>query len=130
MARTLAAAGAGYRSVVTKVLAVVVTLCLGVAACSSSAKSSLNQAGARAAAEAARGVLKSKHLSEGQTVRSVSVLRDAVDKVPGSPQVTGITDSNGDGKDDDGKVQFTVGDQHACLTAKDNGNVDVTDGMC
>jgi hypothetical protein len=58
------------------------------------------------------------------------VLEDAADKVPGSPDVTGITDSNRDGKDDDGKVQFAVGDQHACLTAHDNGNIDVTDGAC
>lgn len=116
-----------------KVPAVVALVCmgfLGVAGCSSSAKQSLNQAGARAAAEATRGILKSKNLSQGQTVRSVSVLKDATNDLPGSPDVTGITDSNGDGKDDDGKVQFTVGNGHACLTAHDNGTVDVTDGAC
>jgi hypothetical protein len=113
-----------------KALAVVIIACLSVAACGSSAKKSLNEAGARAAAETARGVLKSKNLDKGETVRSVSVLQDAVSKIPGSPDVTGISDGNGDGKDDDGKVQFTVGDQHACLTAQDNGSVDVTDGAC
>ena len=126
----IAESGRGYSSDMAKVLAVVFTVCLCLAACGSSAKKSLNQAGARAAAEAARGVLKSTKLDKGQTVRSVSVLKDATDKVPGSPTVTGITDSNGDGKDDDGKVQFTVGGEHACLTAQDNGNVDVTDGAC
>jgi hypothetical protein len=113
-----------------RALAVVITVCLSVAACSSSAKKSLNEAGARAAAETARGVLKSKNLEQGESLRNVSVLNDAVDKVPGSPEITGISDGNGDGKDDDGNVQFTVGDQHACLTVQDNGAVDVTDGTC
>jgi hypothetical protein len=113
-----------------RILAVAIAACVCVAACSSSAKQTLNQAGARAAAETARAVLKSQNLKQGETVRSVSVLKAAADKVPGSPDVTGITDANGDGKDDDGKVEFTVGDQHACLTAHDNGSVDVTDGTC
>lgn len=121
---------AGYSRGMVRILAAAVTALLCVAACSSSAKKTLSQAGARAAVETARGVLKAQNLKQGETVRSVSVLKDAADKVPGSPDVTGITDADGDGKDDDGKVEFTVGDQHACLTAHDNGNVDVTDGAC
>ena len=109
----LVAAGDGYRSRMAKLLAVVVTVCLGLAACSSSAKQSVNKAGARAAAETARGVLKSKDLKNGESVRSVSVLQDAADKVPGSPDVTGISDGNGDGihvvTDDTGSGPFLIG---------------------
>ena len=110
--------------------AVVGAVLVAAAACSSSAKDTVNQAGARAAAEAMRAQLKATNLGSGQTVRTVSVLRDAARNIPGSPTVTGITDGDNDGKDDDGLVTVTVGDQSACLTANDNGNVDVTDNAC
>jgi hypothetical protein len=87
-------------------------------------------AGARAAAETMRGAIEARDLDAEQSVRDVKVLRDAADTIPGSPQVTGITDGNGDTKDDDGKVTVRVGDQAACLTADTNGDIDVTDGEC
>lgn len=110
--------------------AVVGAVLVVAAACSSSAKDTVNQAGARAAAEAMRAQLKANNVGNGQTVRTVAVLRAAARNIPGSPTVEGITDADNDGKDDDGKVTITVGGQSACLTANDNGSVDVTDNAC
>jgi hypothetical protein len=107
-----------------------IALVAALTSCGSSAKSTLNKAGARAAAEAMRGELKSAQLKNGQTIRDVTVLQSAADKLPGSPTIAGLVDANHDGKDDDGKVDVSVGTQHACVTANDNGRVDVTDGAC
>lgn len=86
--------------------------------------------GARAAAEAMRASLKTRNLEGNETVRDVTVLKTAADDIPGDPDVGGITDTDGDGKDDDGHVEIRVGDQKACLTVEENGNVGVDDGAC
>src|SRR3954454_18724216 len=115
----------------TRLSAVLIAVLLvAVAACSSDAKKTLNQAGARTAAEAMRAQLKAADLKSGETVRSVAVLQNAADNIPGSPDISGIADANHDGKDDDGKVTVTVGSERACLSAQDNGTVDVSDGAC
>lgn len=87
-------------------------------------------AGARAAAEAVRGVLLARDLDDGETLRDMTVLRGAVDDVPGDPQVTKLRDRDRDGKDDDGRVELRVGDQRACVEVADNGEVDVSGGAC
>jgi len=110
-----------------------VTLALALAlagACSSSAKKTVNQVGARASAEAVRAQLKAADLKNGESVRDMKRLNDAIDRLPGGVTVTGLTDKDKDGKDDDGNVQFTVGNQSACLTAHDNGRIDVSNGSC
>ena len=99
-------------------------------ACSSEAKQTVNEATARAAAETMRATLKADNLKNGETVQNVSILQAAADKIPGSPQVSGIQDANNDRKDDDGKVTITVGNESACLTAHTNGDIDVTDNAC
>ena len=112
---------------------VVIILMLGLSAltaCSSSTKKTVNQIGARASAEAVRAQLKAANLKNGETVRDMKRLNDAIDRIPGDPTVTGLTDKNNDGKDDDGNVLFTVGKQSACLTAHDNGIIDVSNGSC
>lgn len=109
---------------------IVALLLVGAAACSSDAKKTIDQAGARAAAEAIRGQLKAANLKSGETVRTVTVLQRAADNIPGSPAITGIADANRDGKDDDGNVTVKVGNATACVRAKDNGAVDVSDGAC
>jgi len=125
-------------------LLVACLLLFGIAACGDSkddaqdavdsareqAENAAGAAGARAAAEAMRGVLQAKHLEANQTVRDVVVLQAAADDVPGSPTVTGIEDQDGDGKDDDGKVQFAVGDQVACVSVQDNGEISVSSDSC
>ena len=110
------------------VLAVAVASVLS--ACGSSTKKTVNQVGARAAAEAVRAQLKAADLKNGETVRDLRRIQDAIDKLPGDPTITGLADKNNDGKDDDGDVQFTVGNQSACLSAHDNGRIDVSDGAC
>jgi hypothetical protein len=85
---------------------------------------------ARAAAEAVRAALQAEDLDANETVRDVAVLQEAVADVPGDPTVTGIEDTDGDGKDDDGKVQVEVGDQTACVTVQDNGDVSVSSDSC
>ena len=62
----------------------------------------VGDAGARAAAEAMRVALEAQDLKAGQSLRAVAILRENADDVPGDPKVSGITDSDGDGKDDDG----------------------------
>ena len=85
---------------------------------------------ARAAAESMRAALEAQDLDGGKTLRDVAVLRENANDVPGDPQVSGIDDADGDGKDDDGKVELRVGDQSACVTVTDNNDVSVTNDAC
>ena len=85
---------------------------------------------ARAAAEAIRAALQAENLDANQTVRDVAVLQESVADIPGDPSVSGIDDADGDGKDDDGKVQVAVGDQTACITVQDNGDISVSSDSC
>jgi hypothetical protein len=94
------------------------------------AEDAAGSAGARAQAEAMRVALQAKSLPADQTVRDVGVLQDAADSLPGDVTVSGLSDADGDGKDDDGKIQFTVGDQHACVTVADNGEISVSGDAC
>ena len=87
-------------------------------------------AGARASAEALRALLVQEDHDDGEDRRSVEVLERNVDRLPGDPDVSGIEDADGDGLDDDGRVQVTVGDESACLTVAASGDVEVEDGEC
>ena len=87
-------------------------------------------AGARVVAEAIRASLLVRDLDDGQRADDVDVLREAVSDLVGEPDVSGIDDSDGDGRDDDGKVEVRVDDEAACLSVADNGEVDVTGGRC
>ena len=82
------------------------------------------------AAEAIRAALQAENLDANQTVRDVAVLQESVADIPGDPSVSGIDDADGDGKDDDGKVQVAVGDQTACITVQDNGDISVSSDSC
>jgi hypothetical protein len=85
------------------------------------------EAGARAAAEAMRGILLAHDAGER---REVAVLQDAAGDIPGDPEVTGIVDADGDGRDDDGAVTVAVGDQVSCLSVSDSGDIDVSLDAC
>ena len=52
---------------------------------------------------------------QGEPLDSMSVLQEAARDLPSDPTVTGLADTNGDGKDDDGKLEITVDDSHACV---------------
>lgn len=96
-----------------------------------SAKEKAGEAGARATAEAFRASLKAQDDDVPGGVRNVEVLREAAKDLPGDPEITGIDDVNGDGRDDDGHVQAKVGDQKACITVPETGDdVDVAGGAC
>jgi len=85
----------------------------------------------RAQAEALRASMKANDTADEEGVRSVDALDQAVEDLPGDPEVSGIDDGDGDGLDDDGKVQLTVGGSHACVTLPESGEeIDVTDGEC
>jgi hypothetical protein len=86
---------------------------------------------ARAVAEALRGSLKANKTADQQGVRSVVVLQQAVNDLPGTPTVTGITDGDGDGKDDDGLLEVDEDGAKACLTLPATGeDIQVTSGAC
>jgi hypothetical protein len=87
-------------------------------------------ASARAAAEAMRGALEAQDLNDDKTLRDVDVLRENADDVPGDPSVEGIVDANGDGKDDDGRVELRVGDQAACVIVTTANKVSVENNAC
>ena len=90
-----------------------------------------DRAGARTVAEAIRAALVVENLEAGQNLRDVDVLREAVADVPGDPQVSGIDDANGDGRDDDGQIEIAVDGERACLTLPDGGgDIDVVAEAC
>lgn len=86
---------------------------------------------ARTAAEAIRTSLKGNDTANAKGVRSVEAINKAVKDLPGDPTVAGVDDGNGDGLDDDGKVQVTVNDAQACLSLPETGeDTKVTSGAC
>jgi len=86
--------------------------------------------GARAAAEAMRGALEGEDLGGGKSLQEVAVLRENAEDIPGDPTVEGITDGDGDGRDDDGRVELRVGDQAACVVVSAENDVSVENGAC
>jgi hypothetical protein len=96
------------------------------------AEEKAKQAGARASAEALRVSLKAQDSDAGTGgVRNIEVLREAADDLPGDVDVTGVSDGNGDGIDDDGLVEVSVDDEFACVTLPESGDkIDVSGGRC
>ena len=92
----------------------------------------VDDASARAGAEAFRASLKAQETDDDAGgVRQVDALEEAADDVPGSPDIAGIADDDGDGVDDDGRVEVRVGDQVACVELPESGDeIDVTDDAC
>lgn len=86
--------------------------------------------GAVAVAESLRVSLAARDVGADVDRRNVDVLRRAADDVPGDPDISGIADEDGDGRDDDGKVEVRVEDQTACLTIAEDGDTDVSDRSC
>jgi hypothetical protein len=129
----------GKTSWVTKLFAVAICACAFlVAACSDDDNQNVREqvedaagsATARVAAETMRAALEAQDLDSGATLRDVTVLRENANDVPGDPRVSGIEDADGDGKDDDGKVELRAGDQAACVTVTDGNDVSVANDAC
>lgn len=93
---------------------------------------SLDEAGARGAAESFRVSLKAQETDDDAGgVRAVDALNEAADDIPGDPEILGIADGDGDGADDDGLVEIRVGEELACVRLPTSGNeIDVTGGAC
>jgi hypothetical protein len=89
-----------------------------------------DDAGARSVAEALRVSLLAQDLRDNQHVDDVAIIEAAVRDLPGDPEVSGVEDADGDGRDDDGKVNVRVDDESACVTVHDNGEVNVSDDAC
>ncbi|MBX3284758.1 MAG: hypothetical protein KF703_05400 [Actinobacteria bacterium] len=86
---------------------------------------------ARTTAETLRASLKANDTADEEGVRSVKALDEASADLPGDPEITGIDDADGDGLDDDGKVEVTFDEEHACLTLPEEGEeIDVTSEAC
>lgn len=86
---------------------------------------------ARTTAEALRTSLKGNDTADKEGIRSVAAINEAVKDLPGDPEVTGIDDADGDGLDDDGKVQVVVDESQSCLTLPAKGeDTKVEDGAC
>lgn len=89
----------------------------------------VSQTAARAQAEALRGLLKTRADDDATRYRTVTVLNEAIKDLPGDTTVTGVADTDGDGLDDDGRVQVTMNGESACL-AVSGTNTTVTNGAC
>ena len=90
-----------------------------------------DDASARVQAEALRASLKGNDTANEEGIRSIKAVQQAADDLAGDPEVSGIDDGDGDGLDDDGKVQVTVDESSACLSLPESGeNTEVTDGAC
>lgn len=87
-----------------------------------------DEALARGQAEAFRERLKDLANGDSTKWRDMALLRQTAKDLPGTPDVSGITDDNGDGKDDDGHVEVVVNDSRACIAI--DGEIDVHGGAC
>lgn len=140
MSRNPHRAGARRLLAVPVAAAVAVVLASSLAACgddddggesiADEAGQLADSAGALAVAEALRGVLVAEDLGDDAQRRDIAVLREAVDDLPGNPDVAGIADADGDGRDDDGRVEVRVGGEAACLAIAPSGDTDVHDRAC
>jgi len=97
-----------------------------------SAAEILDSAAARSLTEVLRALLVVDELGEGEHRRDVAVIQETIDDLPEpfEPDVQGLTDADGDGQDDDGKVEVRVDDEIACLSIAEDDSVDVTGGAC
>lgn len=94
-------------------------------------ESGAEQATASATAESFRVSLKANDDADEQGLRSVEVLQQVAEDLPGDPDISGIEDSDGNGMDDDGKVQVTAGDEKACIIIPETGtDTEVTNEAC
>jgi hypothetical protein len=66
---------------------------------------------------------------QGESLDSMSVLQEAARDLPRSPTVSGLNDGNGDGRDDDGKLEITIDESHSCVIVA-GGDIDVTSNRC
>lgn len=86
------------------------------------------EAQARAAAEDLRARIKANDATSTAGPRSMAAITESAVDVVGDPEVVGATDADGDGLDDDGKVQVDVDGASACLTLPATGDDTTVEG--
>ena len=91
--------------------------------------SAANTALARTQAETLRASIKAKGDNNADKYLSVTMLTEAIKDLPGNTTVNGLADANGDGKDDDGKMEVVVNDATVCVSISGT-NTTVDDGKC
>lgn len=90
-----------------------------------------DDAQARTQGEALRAAIVASDDADEEGVRSIQVIEDAIDTVPGDTTFTGVEDTTGDGMDDDGLIEVEVNDSFACVELPEDGNdIDVSGGAC
>ena len=90
-----------------------------------------DEAQARTAAEDLRARIKANDTANDEGARSVAAINESLEDVAGDPKLEGLEDGDGDGLDDDGKVQITVESSSACLTLPESGeDTTVESGPC
>jgi hypothetical protein len=68
---------------------------------------------------------------EDEGPRSMAVVQENADDLPGEPEIVGLSDSDSDGLDDDGLVEVRVDDSAACLSLGEIGEgIDISDEAC
>ena len=91
----------------------------------------IDTATARGQAEALRASLKANSTADREGLRSMRAIRQAVEDLPGDPDVTGVEDGDGDGQDDDGNVEVRADGKSACVTLPAEGeDAEVSSGAC
>lgn len=95
------------------------------------ANQALDTGGAVAVASALQGAIEADERADDEGPRSMAVIQENIDDLPGEPEIVGVADDDGDGVDDDGRVEVRVDDQAACLTLGDVGeDADIDDEAC
>ena len=115
--------------------AAVVTACGDDSSASDKARDAAGQVDSAVDAGLARGQAeifrqRAKDLvRQGESLDSMSVLQEAARDLPRNPTITGLGDSNGDGKDDDGKLEITIDKSHSCISIT-GSDINVTSSSC
>lgn len=102
-----------------------------VEAAKDDAAAGLDDAQARTTAEALRAGLKANDTADKEGMRSIAAINEVIEDLPGDPDITGADDGDGDGLDDDGRVQANADESQACVALPAEGeDAEVTDGAC
>ena len=86
------------------------------------------EARARVAAEDLRARIKANTTTTTLGPRSMVAITESIPAVVGTPEVVGAADADGDGLDDDGKVQVNIDGASACLTLPATGDDTTVEG--
>jgi hypothetical protein len=84
---------------------------------------------ARAQAELLRERIKDAADGDASLWPTITIIESAVGDLPSDPEVSGVVDNDGDGRDDDGKIGLTIDESHACVAISAD-DIDVSGDAC